>query len=448
MSVYAGRIASTYAQLAARLTSAKVQWIQVAVVFCLSVPLIYVLPEGTKDIAASTLVVGLMTPAILIAVWQNGTHGVLKSSVFSALGTLLAVRVVALLWSPEPSAGLPPIILLAQFMLTLLLLATLPQPIEQVAKVLQRFYWPLVLGLAAIVVLFRVAPAIEAAYLDSVAGFFAGHNTIGALFGEGRNNVLDPAKSGGLFVNANVAAMFLGVNGLAALAIATRTSSRFLQLTGVSLLVTVPFTGSKSGTMLAVLLPALAFAVYRRRFPKFTILKRHPVASVVGCLVILVIAAGLMIASNISFSALKSTFGERTIIWGFAVESFASNALPGLGFGGWAAEFPAYAAEHGLYKGTFPPHNLLLAAWSNTGAAGVLVTSVVVWIMLGLGFRAYRKAPDVLGFIAYSGAALTWVVIHGMGENTDVFGDVHFIPVVALLICYLIRFAQTKRESP
>jgi hypothetical protein len=42
-------------------------------------------------------------------------------------------------------------------------------------------------------------------------------------------------------------------------------------------------------------------------------------------------------------------------------------------------------------------------------------------------------------FVSYGGAAVGWTLIQGMGENTDIFGEIHLIPILALLIAYLIR---------
>jgi hypothetical protein len=56
--------------------------------------------------------------------------------------------------------------------------------------------------------------------------------------------------------------------------------------------------------------------------------------------------------------------------------------------------------------------------------------------MLGLVIKAFGRAPL---FVAWTGAAFVWVILQAMGENTDVFGDIHLIPILALLLCYLVN---------
>src|SRR6266511_4048660 len=175
---------------------------------------------------------------------------------------------------------------------TLLISAAARQDPDALRK-LQRVYWPWVAVEAGLVVLFRLLPGVEHMFLQTVGGFFAGQNTVAALFGEHGNNVVDPAKSGGVFVNANVAAMFLGVNGLAALAVSAVTRTRWVRVVGVAALVAILFTGSKPATILALVLPAAAYGIVRmRRSPRATLRWQVlvPAGSAVAALLALLVA--------------------------------------------------------------------------------------------------------------------------------------------------------------
>src|SRR6266540_3145635 len=270
-------------------------------------------------------------------------------------------------------------------------------------------------GLAVLVVLFRLLPGVEHMFLQTVGGFFAGQNTVAALFGEHGNNVVDPAKSGGVFVNANVAAMFLGVNGLAALAVSAVTRTRWVRVVGVAALVAILFTGSKSATI-QVLVPAGS--------------------AVAALLALLVAVTGLL-------HPLLEAFITRTAIWAFGAESFRHHPVLGLGYGGWQAGFDRYAASHHLNQ-NFPPHNVLLAAWATTGIAGLVLTVM----FFAFSIKLFVRAPlGGVTFAACGGAAVAWILIQGMGENTDVFGEIHLIPVVALLVGYLTRYLGEETKS-
>jgi hypothetical protein len=383
-----------------------------AILLFLALPQFYLLPRGHLDIALTTVVTAILVPGALLR-WpgRTGLYGVL-------LG-LLGLRLLALAWSPDPRSGLQLIVVLGQFAATLLVLSAAVRREPEALRRLQWAYWPWVVVEIVLVVVFRLLPGVEHAFLHSIAGLFAGQNTIAGLFGDHRNNVLDPAKAGGVFVNANVAAMFLGVNGLAALALSSVTRTRWVRWVGIAALVAVPFTGSKSATILAVVLPAVAFGI--RRLTRTWLIGLAGLACAATAMVIIV-------------PPLRTALLERSAIWGFGVESFRAHPLLGLGYGGWQAGFSRYAATHHISQ-SFPPHDVLLAAWANTGLAGLAVTA----LFFALTLRAFVRYPVGGPFAAYGGAAIAWILVQGLGENTDVFGDIHLIPITALLIAYATR---------
>jgi O-antigen ligase len=377
--------------------------VQAAVLLFLAVPQLYLLPEGTVDIALSTLVTMVLLAGYL---WR-------------------LVRQPA---RPLPHLGLFAVVMSAA-------LRTDPGLLTYV----QRVYWPWVVAEACLVVVFRFAPGVEDAFLRSIGGLFAGQNTVAALFGDGRNNVFDPAKAGGVFVNANVAAMFLGVNGLAALAAYLVTRTRWVAAVGVFCLVAVLFTGSKSAGVLAFTLPVLAIGAYLMSRPGTSARRRYLMFGGVSAGAAAIVAA-ICLNAGLRDQMIEAFVG-RTVIWGFGAQSFRDEPVLGLGYGGWDAGFGPYAAAHGLDR-SFPPHNLLLAAWSSTGIAGLVLTVAFIVVAFWLVFRGLSgRAGTDRRFAALAGAAVTWVFVQGMGENTDVFGEIHLIPVLALLFAYLIPTA-------
>lgn len=417
--------------------------VKVGLLLCLAVPQFYLLPEGLIDVPLATFWVLLLAPGVLLVCLTRAPHrALLRVGLVQVVLALLVVRVAALAWSPQPRAGLQSIIVLGQFALSIALCWQLLRPGIQPLRRVQRWYWPWVVVEVGLVLLFRFQPDIEDAFLRSVGGFFAGQNTVAALYADRPNNVFDVAKSGGVFVNANVAAMFLGVNGLAALAVASITRSRWVRVVGVVALTAVPFTGSKSATVLVVALPALAFAAYRVRGGVTAAVRRNLLLAAAG---LVVVGVGVLAASRTFLDALVEAFVGRTAIWQFGAEAFRDSPLLGLGYGGWDVDFGRYALEHDIYR-AFPPHNLLLAAWAVTGIVGLALTVGYVGFAFRAVVRAGRSGVDER-FVAYAGAALGWLLIQGMGENTDIFGDIHFVPIVALLIAYLIRSGHRDRPD-
>ncbi|GIG91370.1 O-antigen ligase family protein [Plantactinospora endophytica] len=415
-----------------------------AVLLVLALPQLYLLPGGNVDIALGTFVALLAAPLVLLAARGGLARGLLRLGLVRILLLLLALRLLALAWSPEPRAGLQFITLFVQFVVTLVLMSAVARDGADALRKLQLWYWPWVLLEAALVVAFRVLPGLEDAYLHSIGGYFAGHNTVAALYGDNPNNVLDPAKAGGFFINANVAAMFLGVNGLAAFALAAVTGVRRVRLVGVAALVAVLFTGSKSATVLVVVLPAAAYAFHRLRRYATPAVRRYLLIGTVP----LAAAVALLLAVNRSFlDALLEAFVGRAAIWQFGAEAFRDSPLLGLGYGGWNIGFAAYADEHEIWR-VFPPHNILLGAWAVTGIAGLVLTVAFFVAAFRLVARRFQTAgPTGQVYAVCVGTAIAWIMIQGLGENTDIFGDIHLIPIVALLLAYLVRPVAEDRPG-
>ncbi|MDG4786749.1 O-antigen ligase family protein [Micromonospora sp. WMMD1102] len=414
------------------------------VVLVLALPQLYLLPRGSVDIALGTVVALLLAPVVLLATRGGLARGLLRLALVRILLALLALRLLALAWSPEPRAGLQSITLLGQFVVTVVLMVAVAGGGAAALRRLHLWYWPWVLFEAALVVGFRLLPGLEDAYLHSIGGFFAGQNTVAALFGDNPNNVLDPAKAGGVFINANVAAMFLGVNGLAAFALAALTGTRWLRVVGVLALLAVPFTGSKSATVLVFALPAAAYAFHRLRRYATPAVRRYLLFAAVP----LAAAVVLLLALNRGFlDALVDAFVGRTAIWQFGAEEFRDSPLLGLGYGGWDVGFAGYADRHDIWR-VFPPHNILLGAWAVTGLAGLVLTVAFFVAAFRLVVRRLSDGRAGQPFVICAGTAIGWILVQGLGENTDVFGDIHLIPIVSLLIAYLVRpVAEETQDS-
>ncbi|MER7275129.1 O-antigen ligase family protein [Dactylosporangium sp. NPDC000244] len=411
-------------------------------VFALAVPQIYLLPEGTIDISLSTVLAFLLVPTVTVWVWRHpGGRRLLRSLLVYAVVALMAIRVLAMLWSPDTGYGRLPVALLGQFLITFVLFYGAASESPGLLLRMRYVYWPFVMLQSLLVALFRLFPAVEDAYFRSVAGVFAGQNTVGGLFDVNRNNVLSPLKSGGVFVNANVAGLFLGVSAMAAIAVWTRTRRRTELVAAVAALAGVWFTGSKSGQMFSVVLPAAAIVALH--FRKLAPAVRRTLLIAGGVLAAAFIAV-LALAGGPFAVAVRETFVQRTDIWGYGAEAFAEHPLLGLGWGGWQQGFAAYAAAHGIYNPNFPPHNVLLAAWAATGLAGLALTLLVFGAMLRLALRAMKRER---AFAVWAGAAIVWMTVQAMGENTDVFGEIHLIPVLALLLSHLVPAAQEEEQE-
>lgn len=300
---------------------------------------------------------------------------------------------------------------------------------------------PWILLEAALTVTFRLRPALEEAFLHSRAAEVLIGPAAPALFDGARNNVLDTAKAGGLFVNGNVASMFLGVASLLVAILARRTGSKLLGLVSVTVLGSVIATGSKTGIVLAILLPILAW----------TLIRVARAGRRIFILPAVLVVASVSIAAPTVITALFPTFaangdislGTRGGLWSLAGQLFLEHPFAGVGWD----EFRTYALR---YTGTaYPPHNLIIAAWADLGILGALA---VVGFMAGRlvdGLAAAFQAQDMYQrqITVYALCGIIWVLAHGMADNTTIYGEVKTMILMSLLLASATRQRLDHRSA-
>jgi O-antigen ligase len=416
-----------------------------AAAIILSVPQFYILPLGDFYLSLALIASYLLWPEAI----KNLRNLVRRDVLFLALA-VIALHGISLLWSTDLRLGLRTLVYALPFVLVAataysigkhnprIILMTLG--VTGVAMSLQ----------AALVVMFRLSPELEMAYLTSnISGTFGGPNTIKALLdGSLRNNVLAPSKAGGMFINGNIAAAYLGLGVFITFLSARVTRSRLLFVVLLGLWVSIFFTGSKSGIMLAVALPftALAFSHYI----KYEKQSRRLVLAAALVVIPLVIAMAAYTMESISersaFAAASlETASSRLLIWTYAVQAFAESPLLGQGFGGWQEAYPQYALDIGINP-VYPPHNTLIYLWSQSGVLAVILGLVFMFHVMRLAYRlaASSQQSDVLLGLTL-GMVAGWLFIQGMGENWGLFGDPRQQPIFAALVG--LAYATFRRSD-
>jgi O-antigen ligase len=127
-------------------------------------------------------------------------------------------------------------------------------------------------------------------------------------------------------------------------------------------------------------------------------------------------------------------FGSRERLWTRAADVIQDSPIAGLGFGGWEEQIGRIGSFAAL-----PPHNYLIAAWVNSGllAAVLVVTFVLVVIALGLRATVAQPTGPDRRTAVIALCAIGWVFIHGMADNTAMYGDRQTMILFALAIGYL-----------
>jgi O-antigen ligase len=399
-------------------------------------------------LGAATNVVQLYTvsllgiyPSLALLAWLACWRSVLGSPLWKwpwmrALLALTVLQAASLYWSPSPMLGIRYLIYLLPLPLAAHAFYRLERESPDLAR---RCFYVLVLGSAleaVLVILFRVRPSAEIAFLTRpLARLFVSPNTLDALFYEGRNNVLDAAKSGGLFVNANIAAAYLGMSAIGAWYFGRIRGSALLRAVAVLDFGAVFFTGSKAGLLCGLGIPSLLGVAGVLRSQRV-----NPLAVFAGALVLALGAAGLVsplgleLIDDYRYDTL-ATLGSREQIWSYATRMIEQHPLAGLGFGGWEQRFVLNAFVPGTAATTVPPHNSLFILWLQSGLPGVLGGLALIVTIYAAAARVSRS-PDAStrGLAVGVAGAFTWYFVQGLGENFGLVGEVHMTPLLGALL--------------
>ena len=366
----------------------------------------------------------------------------LKSLIF-----LEVYRVVSISWSPNPILGIREIVYEMGFIFVLLSFSDKNISLKVKEKIITY-----TLGLASLnaifVIIFRVYPPLEFTFLHSYyATFFISPNVLTGLFGLNVNNVLDPTKAGGFFVNANISAAYIGLSSMGSIYFGKAFKSRFLILNGIFLWVAVFFTGSKAASIVAIFLPI--FVTYVNLFAVKGLTLKN--LTIIFWFTIFVTFFGFVFKFLLEDSSFlnqtSSTLQTRFIIWEFAWSSFVKSPILGLGFGGWENGMASYAFLNG-FRGVLPAHNAFLILWSQSGFIAALLgliflisftSTIIKQMKFATGNRVFVLKGIFSGFL--------WVAIQAMGENFGLIGEPHISPLLAMLIGYAISINSFDMPS-
>ena len=362
---------------------------------------------------------------------------------------------VSLLWSPDRKLGLQPIGYFAEFLIVFAAVVTEGRRDEMLIIRLLIVTAAFSLIEALLVTVGLLSPGMKISFLlTPLAKWVITPNILDNLFTGSFNGVMDPTKSGGMFMNANVAATFLGVVACTTFGLALHLRRKWLGVLAGVLLGAIAFTGSKAGLILAVAVPLLALHFISIRYRAW----RNRIRMTMAGIIILGIIGWLgpkaiQVGESSSYVALSvfakksdSSLSTRLEIWQYGAQAFMRHPFRGQGFGGWQENFPRYARKVGL-SGGLPPQNTIIYLWSQGGALAALLGLALIYEVLKIGFRQTRN-PDApaFGLSLAMTAAFLWAFVRGMGSNFTLLGDVHMSPLLATLLAlgYLQRLPRHR----
>lgn len=379
-----------------------------------------------------------------LALWHElfKKNGIIKWRPVRLLLLLIIIQMLSLFWSADILFGLRIIIYSFPF-LTILATAyniasSKPWTVRSFLKIFPFF----AIIEALLVMLFRIYPDFESTFLHSqYARYFITSNILDILFDAGRNNVLDPMKSGGFFVNANSASCFLGICSFITGGVGYAYRLRLLKCMAIFLWIAILFTGSKTGVGLAIVLPFTAWLI-SASFIRRRLLAR--ITLIMLLLGVLSISFPYLILSDFIHMSGES-FNVRLLIWNYAWREFLAHPLLGQGFGGWQLSYANYAYTVGLQNG-IPPHNTLIYLWSQSGIFALFLGVIFIISIIGFGWRILRSnSSEVKALGIGTTFAFLWLFIHGMGDNTGIVGDIHMQPILATALGFTYARFEAKQ---
>lgn len=373
-----------------------------------------------------------------VGAWRFFGRGeVAKQNWYIAIFLLITVQLVAAVWSPNPVLALRSVLYLLPFLFLVPGLVLVHQKHPHAFRNIAVWSLGITVVEALLTILFRVSPYVESHFLASFVGrFFVSANILAEL-SNGAYTVFDPGKAGGFFVNANVAAAFLGFSGLIAWFFAPSLNASWLRWVAVVNLIAVLFAGSKAGIILGVVAIAINVGIRSWRTKKISLLW----VAFLCFATVIVLPLAYFAYQEVSASQFaknsNATFEYRLAIWNFAWTVLQTEPLQGLGFGGWELRWPQYAATHG-YNPMFPPHNAFVALFVQCGILGVAVGAFFIASVLTFLWKASRNInPNTAqaGIGAFLG--LLWLFAQAQGENYGLLGEVHMTPLIAFVLTYV-----------
>lgn len=378
-----------------------------------------------------------------LALWRHVMEpATVRQPWFMAVACLLFIQIVSAIWSPSPVLAIRYVLYSLPFLLIAAGVVKLARVDFPAVRRAFLFAFATSALQALLIILFRVLPSVELAFLYSpVARFFISANLLSDI-ANGAYTVFDPGKAGGLFINANVAAVFSGVMAFAAWGCAALLQARWLRWIALLNLLSVFFTGSKAGMGMAVLMPALLYLITVLRSGRISMgLVATACFSLAGAVLVAVFIAERA-ADSAYVDASGQTMDERLKIWRFAWQVVRESPVTGLGFGGWELKWPAYAQAVGSNP-FFPPHNAFLALFMQSGLTAALAGMAFALTSLAYIWRRFVAAEGVVKeFALCLLVAQVWLVVQAQGENYGLIGEVHLTLLMAGLMGMLVHKTQ------
>jgi O-antigen ligase len=291
---------------------------------------------------------------------------------------------------------------------------------------------------SVLVMLFRGSPALEERFLSSGLGAATVGPAAANIYTDTPPNVVDPGRAGGFFVNGNVASLFGCVAAVLLCVVARRRMQRWLYAVAALSAAGAVCTGSKSVFIIGMGLVFVIVVLPRiRKVPALLV----TVAAVLVTPLVFSMAIDVVERIAPSFhAAADMSYDTRAQLWARAAQMFEESPVLGTGFGGWAERVGRVGSRTDL-----PPHNFIVATWAYSGILAAVLSICFMVVTVAFGLRVVASQPTIRDrrTAVFALCAVAWAFLHGMGDNTAVYGDRQSMILVAIAFGYLFAMQQT-----
>lgn len=297
-----------------------------------------------------------------------------------------------------------------------------------------------------IITIFFFFPDIELGFLSSsLAKIFINNGSLESYQLDFGNNVTDPDKAGGFFLNGNAAAILSEVGFYLPFIVNYFSKFRFLKLIVVINFMGIVFTGSKSALFLAVFSFILSFFIFSIFLDKSSLLRKQFYILILVLSSIFVYFLSSYFSNSFLYSDSVVNAERREVIFNFAYRKFLDNPFLGLGFGGWEKAFYNYGEGLKVYglSGGMPAHNYFIISWSNGGILLLISAFLYYLVFIFAAKRLYLIAGKKIAVLFF--AIFICVFAHSMVDNVLIYEDPHYSGIFAALLAWASYMKRSYR---
>ncbi|HFP9402817.1 TPA: O-antigen ligase family protein [Raoultella planticola] len=395
-----------------------------SVLMILSCYQIYLFRVAGSYLPLSAIVMTMCIPFVKISK--------LKDPIVATFSLSILLNIISVLWSPVIGLWEYQLVFGYIFFITYASFKEIKN-LDSSYKLIKLFVYSSSIN-AALIILFRFRPEIEAVFILKFLDFFKNPDRLGL---DAFLNVWDVDKAGGVFDNANTgASLHLVCIGLTIMLKPYIKKMPFFIFLFLNIFAVI-CSGSKSALIIMIAGSIFSFSLYYLRpGTKDLALRWLFVLSLSIISSILIYFVNDAFTSSTFAKDTSATSEDRFNLMAFAYDMFLQHPLTGLGYGGWQVKIGVLGSQYGV-RPDWPPHNSIIEAWATSGILNSLFCVFIIFLLLKRSIR-YLRRVNVSGSVGPL-IAILGAVIMPLGDPQPFLGAPQLAAPLGIACCYVYR---------